>query len=306
MPNPRYLSVIPLDYEGHPEHSLLVTDPNWDNLVGLLAKPQHYLSDLAKQWSIKPHVPMNPHDPIVARIVPLIRNRRVWETFVNQFRDQYPRLDTDHWVPKGKPLTQNSIRTLLTEAQDAPMVTDGLFFVEYAPDTALMIITYVPPVAALAHDRAPAYSSDFTTPSLSFKTGEFSFDATCHVDLVTDRGKPAPVSQDERARFIVDMLGSRVWWANWLSGQKAYQYTYNSVIEGGMTSVPSVPNPQPPSVPYLDPSSSGDSYDNLVTITHEGLSVSQNCYTCYIQSLVNDGTNLVLGDITGKLYCSTS
>jgi len=219
----RTASVVPLEYEIHPEHSAFLVDYEWDRLVDFLADPRTYLSQAEAGWrqSAENHVSWTLRTPCLARIEPLAGSELPVELLLQAAGEA---------IVAGEATGLEQLHALWSNRESR--LSKGLFVLEYTPGTAMLSVTYLPPFVPR---ETPRYSKGYTTPTI-VRLGASNY-ATVHVDLAAFVGQAAFSSRD-RAEYMVDLLEDRNLYAQSLNEHVrtrtdgAYLVTYELKPEG--------------------------------------------------------------------------
>jgi hypothetical protein len=224
MANQIYASIVPLNYGEHLEHSVTVVDTNWTDVIDLIAAPQTWLTRSSGLFGALPpevaDVGWRLRTPATAVIRPLTLRPELAPLLggLLGFGEPYAlgSGSVDEW-------TENLLKNWSQPPLDA-----GLFIAEFALDTSMLFITYMPPVAP----TGPHYRGTFTDPTAAFlNLAANQALASVHCDL-EDRSGTTLTTRKGRAQFTVDLLESRLPFVNFLNQSSAFLVPYVPKLAG--------------------------------------------------------------------------
>ena len=253
MPNPvpSCASVIPLDYGNHLEYSIMLVD-EWGELHKLLAHPVKYLKRRQTGWAQAPRPPL-PLPRLPGAFAPPAPTGPIpWLLKTIVMAEIRPLTDRPDLAPIVLDVLGNpSFGAYTVRGRESAWETfvfnnweknfpGGFFIAEFAANTALLQIAYLPPWKFQGRTyfrsvKDPAafggrtnYFMDFTPATIGYLGGQnVSLGAVIHQDLKAPNNHPMPIpNQADRANLIVDLLGSREWYVGWLNANPSYSTTY--------------------------------------------------------------------------------
>jgi len=323
-----FASVIPLNYGSHVEFSIVLVEPVWTNLIPLLADPQKWLIEASKSWqSRKP-----PHDDLLKRASPDVpwKLNAPATAIVRPLTDRpdlaplisglYPYYHQDP-APIYGDINPTEWATIIKDMWPL-MFSQGLFIAEFAANTSLLFISYLPPT--VPDPAGPHYKKDLTQPTIAFLqfpslVERFpvwnSITASVHCDLTDNSTGGAGMTRLDRAQFAVDMLESRQGFANQLNGSEGFLESYH-MVEPGNAIVPDMNetavtlDTKSPQIAFASIPASVNGASDFVTITIEGLMSKALADTCCITTTPQTKlsskttTRFVLKDLALKDYQS--
>ncbi len=264
-PVPACASIIPLDYGNHLEFSIMLVD-QWNQLAPLLADPVNYMAGrpMGRQFNWNQTAPPIPAPVPAGGNFPLPRPPGVaypraqgpipWLLQAPLMAEIRPLTDRPDLGPIVLGLTGNppigALDLKVSPTWQAQLFsmwkTDfpgGFFIAEFAANTALLQISYLPPwifqgqtyhreipprAFGTAAGKPTFVSMTITEPTIWYLTlpAATNLSAVIHQDLLAPAGQPAP-TQTDRANLIVDLLGSRDWYVAWLNNSPSYKTSYS-------------------------------------------------------------------------------
>jgi hypothetical protein len=182
---------------------------------------------------------------------------------------------------------------------------DGFYIAEFAVDTSMLFITYLPPL-----QPQQFYQNTFTPVTFANlqgtanQTGVFANEVgSLHCDLADNTGNTTLTNAD-RACFVVDQISSRAAFVQMLNGSANMYLNYQLMPAGndiGMTppAAPIPPNQRP--IQFISvPKNAALGPSDFPRYTMEGLSNgSEMVDTCCVTGTANNQTTMVLPAIGG-------
>lgn len=203
----RSASVIPLEYEIHPEQSVLIFDFEWENLVDFLEDPAAYLAAAEGKWGKGDNdARWTLRTPCLARIEPLGTTQIPIDFLLSAAGEEDLRAN---FLDSSESAFVRQIHRLWGSSDSA--ISKGFFMVNYAPGTGMLTVTYLPPFKSTS---GPRYSKGYTTPTV-VRYGNSSR-GSLHIDMASHKGQSAFTRRD-RAERLVDFLENPDWLANALN-----------------------------------------------------------------------------------------
>lgn len=333
MSAPRLAAVVPLNYGIHMEHSLLLFDPHWENLLGLLECPQYYFRAAQTRWGQgerDPYVRWTLGDPATAILMPACDHHVISSAFHMAIRNLQKhcayakKVRSNEEAMRSKNAWQEHVMKHWQEDDD---LRQGFFMVEFAIQTNVFTVYYMPPFDVKTGKVAPKkrYDKEFTEATISISEqdnlgfGGLHFDTYAEQDdfdpagepVINANGKPIRVkvatNERDRARFLMEMLESRVKLAELLSTRKADIANYKMVPEEHVIHFPQAENKVPP-MKFFAPGSDKDEkkerddFDlpNLVAEKVTADIPGMTCNYCHILKRAED--SYMLGNMINKIY----
>lgn len=325
-----YASIIPLNYDTHFEFSIFIFDPEWSNLIGLLTDPQDTLSTWGlgapgSRWGQIP-LPENLRKGLVtsAGAVP-------WQLNNPASAVIRPILDRTDLAPvitglAGSVSVGDEVVTFLpgtvsrdywqtyVESMWEQVFQEGFYVAEFAVDTAMLFITYLPPLkphqfyvkSYSTVTVATLQGTDNPTGMLANQLG------TLHCDLADASGNTEDLTTYDRACFAVDTISYRAPFLAVLNGQPDIYLNYRLAPEGNMISL-TPPAPANPPATNMISFQTVPVYPNhphdFPTLTMEGLTNASTVDTCcntdfvFSQAVTPQGVQLLnIGNAATKTY----
>ncbi len=249
-------AIIPLDFGTKVEHTVVIFEPDWTQLIPFLTDPQTYIKKASKRWKQDAKLSWDLNTPATAWIKPVTTDLPTMVRWLElgaflgwEGIPQQPYGTTD-----AATTLNYTFHELWNNNQD---VQKGCFLIEFAIDTSVVTISYLPPKALQLNPPTPAqrhYQGTFsnaTVSECSTATPLTMSSAVVHLDLAKSaKGKAA----SDRAEVIVDLMESRQWFIDLLNNRSCFTVDFALTPEKEVLKVAPEPAKAMPKRKFVLPS----------------------------------------------------